>query len=705
MTDRSEQSPTALEPTGPGSVAAPFTGSPAGAVALAFSVLLTLILVAAAIKLRRGRRISPGVTKAGSEGARVQPPAPGDDANALFKLLFESHPAPTWAFDEDSLRFVAVNDAVLRRFGYTRERFLQLGVRDVCPEQDADRIIAGPSGPLPWHHRIASGALVPIEVTSHRVTAGGQLVRLVVASDATDRRKAEGELRERDDLLQNVLASVPCAVFWKDRASIYIGCNDQAARDHGRTVPGEVIGQTDYDLAREPGEAEGVRASDRQVIESAQPLLDVEEVRTLADGTRAIFLTNRVPLRDSAGRVIGVVGVSQNVTGRKRLEDELRHAQKMEAIGRLAGGVAHDFNNLLTIVTGSVHLIRALPPGDPKIGGYVDEIQAAVDRATGLTRQLLAFSRKQPSRPEVLDLNAVVSELAGLLARLIGNRVAVRTELAPAPVQVRADRGHLEQVLMNLAVNARDAMPEGGTLRITTSASDQLARLTVADTGVGMPDHVKAKIFEPFFTTKEVGKGTGLGLATVHGIVEQAGGGIEVASTLGVGTTFHIRLPACSTPTPPPVATPGPAAPFAARLGRSVLLVEDEERVRKLVHTTLEGWGYAVTEADRAETALALLATGREIDLLVTDLVMPGMDGRELATRVRSLRPEVAVVFVSGFVPDLRRAEGFSDGVFLPKPFAPFDLLRCAERALRQRHATNVRELLATSAPHAGADL
>ncbi|MDY3555913.1 PAS domain S-box protein [Gemmata sp. JC717] len=684
MTDRTEWPAAVPELTG--IVAASFAGSSVPGLA-GGTFLFALIIAAAVVKLRRRRRISPpGVNVLAGPSAPPpwsEAPVP-DDTSDLFRLLFESHPTPAWAFDEDSLRFVAINDAVLRRFGYARERLLQLSVRDVCPDEDADRLLGAPCGPLQWRHRIASGALVPIEVTSRRVTAGGLLLRLVVASDTSDRRKAEGELKERDDLLQNVLTNVPCAVFWKDRASIYIGCNDQAAREHGLTVPGEVIGQTDEDLTRAPEEAERARESDRLVIESAQPLLDVEETRTLPDGTRATFLTNRVPLRDSAGRVIGVVGVAQNVTSRKRLEDELRHAHKMEAIGRLAGGVAHDFNNLLTIVTGSIHLIRGLPAGDPMIGGYVDEIQAAVDRATALTRQLLAFSRKQPSRPEVLDLNEVVSELGGLLARLIGNRITVRTELAPEPVRVRADRGHLEQVLMNLAVNARDAMPDGGTLCITTGLTGPFAKLAVADTGCGMPEHVKAKIFEPFFTTKEMGKGTGLGLATVHGIVEQAGGGIEVLTAPGAGTTFHIRLPAVTAPTPPPVTTPG-AAPVSVRAGRTVLLVEDEERVRKTVRSALEGWGYAVTEADRAETALALLATRRDIDLLVTDLVMPGMDGRELAARVRGEWPGVAVVFMSGFVPDLRRADGFADGVFLPKPFTPLDLIRCTERALRQR--------------------
>ncbi|AMV25647.1 Blue-light-activated protein [Gemmata sp. SH-PL17] len=705
MPRRIELSSAPLDPNGPSAFAAAFTGPYSVGLTLGISVLIPIVLVAIVLRVRRKRRrpVAPLSDTVPVPPARpVYTPPPESDA--IFRLLFEHHPAPAWVFDEDSLRFVAVNDAVLRRYGYTRDRFLALKIRDVCPDEDADRLIGAPCGPLQWRHRISSGALIAIEVTSHRITSDGRLLRLVVASDAIDRRKAEGALKERDDLLHDVLTNVPCAVSWKDRASIYIGCNDQAARDHGLTVPGEVIGQTDYDLARVSEEAESVRASDLRVIESEEPLLDVEETRTLTDGTKVTFLTNRVPLRDSAGRVVGVVGVAQNVTERKRLEDELRHSQKMEAVGRLAGGVAHDFNNLLTIVTGSVHLIRSLPPGDTSLGSYVDEIQGAVDRATALTRQLLAFSRKQPSRPEVLDLNDIVTGLVSLLRRLLGNRVTIRTDLATEPVRVRADRGHLEQILMNLAVNARDAMPSGGALTIATAPdiANQFARLTVSDTGTGMSDEVKAKIFEPFFTTKEIGKGTGLGLATVHGIVQQAGGGIEVTSTLGTGTTFAIRLPWCSTPPPPPSGTLTPLAPLSARPGRSVLLVEDEERVRKLVRGTLEGWGYAVTEADRAEEALGLLAVSREFDLLVTDLVMPGMDGRELAARVRAERPGTAIVFISGYVPDLKRLDGFSDGVFLPKPFTPFDLLRCAERALRQRKASEAHAHTAVPVPVPG---
>jgi two-component system cell cycle sensor histidine kinase/response regulator CckA len=360
----------------------------------------------------------------------------------------------------------------------------------------------------------------------------------------------------------------------------------------------------------------------------------------------------------------------------------------MEAIGRLAGGVAHDFNNLLTIISGNVHLLATLPPGDAEFPQLLDDVRDAAERAAALTRQLLAFGRKQPVRPEVIDLNQSVSGMVGLLKRLIGERIAVRADAHPAPVLVRADRGQFEQVVLNLVLNARDAMPEGGTLTIATAAHGRAARLLIRDTGTGMSDEVKKHLFEPFFTTKDVGKGTGLGLATVYGIVQQAGGTIEVESAVGAGTAFTIALPLCDAPAPVP-KTPVPARPAAssACARRAVLLVEDEDRLRKLVRYTLEGQGYAVTEAVGGEAALKLLTPDRHFDLLITDWVMPGIDGRDLAGRVRALRPQVGVVFVSGYVPDHRRMDGLAGSLFLPKPFTPLELLKVAERAVKHAKA------------------
>jgi two-component system cell cycle sensor histidine kinase/response regulator CckA len=593
----------------------------------------------------------------------------------------------------------------------------------VVPADDLPRFTApadgGAAQGLPWRHRTKAGIILTVEASFARLAVDGRPVRLVVGTDTTDRRKAEQALREREELLRNVLAHIPCGVFWKDRASIYLGCNNQVARDRGMTVPGEVIGQTDHELAADPAEAERSRACDREVIQTAAPLLHVEETLVRADGTRATVLTSRVPLRDASGTVVGVVGVYQDLTERKRLEEQLRHAQKMEAVGRLAGGIAHDFNNLLTIILGNTHLLRQAPPSGPDCPQLVDDIHGAADRAAALTRQLLTFSRRQPSCPEVIDLNEVVSTLAGLLRRLLGECVTTRTQLAPTPVHVRADRGQIEQVVMNLAINAKDAMPGGGTLTIGTAAittaphgpggtATRFARLTLTDTGVGMTDEVKAHIFEPFFTTKEVGKGTGLGLATVYGIVEAAGGHIEVESAPGAGTTFRIGLPWCDAqPSPSAVRVMRNAVRGAAvGRGRSVLLVEDEDGIRKLARFTLEGQGYEVIEADGGEAALELLTPGRRIDLLVTDLIMPGMDGRELAARLRAARPDAGVVFMSGYVPESLRLDGVPDALFLAKPFTPAELVKLADLAVGRSPAPSDHDSpTATPAPAAGASI
>ncbi len=634
-------------------------------------------------------------------------------AEECFRLLFDGNPHPAWVFDAKSLEFLAVNDAVVQRYGYSRDEFLNMNLREVLNPEDLNRMMSCSTKELErdavlvWRHRTKAGVLLSLEVVSNTLAFGARTIRLVVSADVADRRRAEGALREREELFRNVIAHIPCGVFWKDRASVYLGCNDQVARDHGLAVRGEVVGQSDYELALIPEEAELSRNSDRRVIETRAPLLNIEESHTRRDGRKSALLVSRVPLRDSSAEVIGVLGVYQDVTERKRLEEQLRQAQKMEAIGRLAGGIAHDFNNLLTIIIGNAHLLRQLPEGTPDLPQLVDDIHEAADRAAALTRQLLTFSRRQPSCPEVIDLSEVVAGLAGLLRRLLGERITVRSQVNPEPVRVRADRGQLEQVVMNLAVNARDAMPGGGTLTIATSlvtapcgpgaVSARFARLTISDTGVGMTDEVKARIFEPFFTTKDPGKGTGLGLATVYGIVEQAGGHIEVESAPGSGTIFRIAFPWCD-------ALPRPSAIVAVRNscmkgvsgnGKTVLLAEDEDGIRKLARFTLEAQGFIVIEAEDAESALELVNDNHPIDLLITDLVMPGLDGRELATRVRAAYPEVGVVFISGYVPDAHRLEGLPGALFLPKPFNPGDLVKMAERAVRR--TLSAKETLATA--------
>lgn len=399
------------------------------------------------------------------------------------------------------------------------------------------------------------------------------------------------------------------------------------------------------------------------------------------------------PIKNADGVITHFLAVKEEITERKqaeetkaKLEEQLRQAQKMESIGRLAGGVAHDFNNLLTVIHGYCALMQEqIPTGDPLMED-LGQIQRASERASSLTRQLLAFSRQQVLAPTVLDLNELIANLQKMLGRLIGEDITLETALQPELWPIIADPGQIEQVIMNLVVNARDAMPTGGKLTLETDnvyidpdyaqihieiPVGPCVLLTITDTGYGIDRTTQAHIFEPFFTTKEQGKGTGLGLATVYGIVKQSGGHVTVHSEPGQGATFKIYLPASDravTTLPPP-----PAQTANSPSTETILLVEDDELVCNLAQRALQGKGYTVLEAGSGEAALTLVEQHQgEIDLLLTDVVMPQMSGRELAERLKALYPHMKVLFISGYTTDtvLRHGLLAAEIEFLPKPFS-----------------------------------
>jgi two-component system, cell cycle sensor histidine kinase and response regulator CckA len=422
--------------------------------------------------------------------------------------------------------------------------------------------------------------------------------------------------------------------------------------------------------------------------------------RLRRSGGRPVWLESRGRVTlDEVGSPLRALGITVDITAHKeaaeeqeKLERQLRQAQKMESVGRLAGGVAHDFNNLLLAIRGYAEVGATKANAHENPHEELEEIIAAADRASGLTRQLLAFSRKQVLNPEVLDLNDTVRAMERLLGRLLGEDLELAARTADEPVWVNADRGQLEQVIANLAVNARDAMRDGGRLSLEVSTveagSDHGAALTpgryallaVRDTGIGMDPETTAQIFEPFFTTKR--EGTGLGLATVHGIVKQSGGSIWVYSEVGVGTTFKIYLPLTEDAVPvrpaePPISTRGS--------NQAILLVEDDPQVCRIVARTLSARNYRVLAASNDEDALRLAhpANGR-IDLLLSDVVMPGLGGRELAARIRLLQPDIRVLYMSGYTDDavIRRGGLSRTAAFIEKPFSSEEL------------ASKVRELL-----------
>ncbi|MCK6548405.1 response regulator [Myxococcota bacterium] len=413
------------------------------------------------------------------------------------------------------------------------------------------------------------------------------------------------------------------------------------------------------------------------------------------DGSTQIEEQTITPVRDASGAITHFVGVKRDLTQQKRLEQQFLQAQKMEVVGRLAGGVAHDFNNLLTVINGTCDLLLSELPPETAIREELEDIQSAADRATRLTKQLLAFSRKQVLSPAVVGVGALISQSAKMLRRLIGEDIALVLAIdGRADDNVFVDAGQLEQVVLNLAVNARDAMPSGGRLTIETKvvvAADASSErrlglmkgdavmLAVTDTGTGMTPEVRDRIFEPFFTTKEKGKGTGLGLATVYGIVHQSGGVIEVESEVGEGTTFRVYLPRVATA----AVEPGAQGPRITRGRETVLLVEDEEQLRRTTTKMLANAGYEVVPATSAEEAIALLRLTPNVALVISDVVMPGMSGAELAEHLAQTHPKLPVLLISGYTDDkLTKLDAYDPAFFLAKPYTLAELTKKVRQLL-----------------------
>ena len=511
-----------------------------------------------------------------------------------------------------------------------------------------------------------------------------------------ERGKPSGALADDKDIarLAAIVDSTDDAIISKSTDGVIETWNAGAERLYGYTAQ-EVIGRPMSALL--PKSLLGEEQLILEKIRQGEHIQDFETMRIHKEGRPVQVSLTVSPLRNVSGEIIGISDVARNITETKQLRDKLQVTQKMEALGRLAGGVAHDFNNLLTIITGYSALLQASLKDDHEGSEMLAEIMGAAERAADLTRQLLVFSRRRPARLESLDLNEAIAKTLGMLRRLIGEDIEIKTQLEPSLGRIRADAGQISQVLTNLAANGRDAMPHGGTITIQTGnwivekdeyheelgfAPGRYVRLLFTDTGQGMDARTRARLFEPFFTTKEVGKGTGLGLATVYGIVKQSGGHISVYSDPGRGTTFAIYLPSTES-TDQELSHETHKQPGGGR--ETILLVEDEPSVRKLAHSVLRASGYNVLVAGNAEEALSKARAHQGlIELILTDIVMPGMNGQALAAEISRERPDVHMVFMSGYSDHaiLERVLAMPGSAFLQKPFTPSELLEKVRGAL-----------------------
>ncbi len=619
-----------------------------------------------------------------------------------FARAFAANPAALSISSLADGRYRYVNDAFLRLVGYPRDEVVGRTSVDIAFWGDADdRAQAitllkeqGSLRDLETAVTTKAGERRDMLLSLELVDMDGQACLLGVCQDVTDRKRAEQALRAREVEQKVILDSVNAMIWYKDKYNRILRANRAAAATLG-LQPQDVEGRSTYDLY--PDGAAQFYEDDLDVILSGKPKLGIVETLLTASGERRVVQTDKIPYRDQDGTIIGVIVFSMDITDRRALEDQLRQVQKMEAAGRLAGGLAHDFNNLHTAILGYGDLLLArLPEADP-LRRHSEEIRRAAERASALTRQLLAFSRKQVLMAEVVELNALIRELETMLRRLVGERVELELALDCLGCVI-ADPGQLEQVLINLVLNSRDAMPRGGHLSIATrdvvldeeylhanieAAAGPHVLLEVSDTGSGMDAETRSHIFEPFFTTKERGKGTGLGLASVYGIVKQSGGHLAVDTEPGRGASFRVYLPRTeSRVSAAPVATPP-----RLRGTETVLVVEDEVMVRSLSREILEEAGYRVLEAKDGEQALRL-ATAHvgPIHALLSDVVMPGMTGPETAERIRAVRPEIRVLYMSGHTEDPAIESGQAgDAPLLAKPFSPAALTAWIRESLDRR--------------------
>jgi PAS domain S-box-containing protein len=659
-----------------------------------------------------------------SVGREVVVPAiaGGSVGDLLFSSGFlEALPDAAVAVDGDGV-ILQVNSQAQELFGYLRRELIGKQVEVLVPERLRSRhnhqrhdFAAGPrtrrmGRGSELYGRRHDGSEFPVEISLSPVAIDGGMVVLSAIRDITDRKRVEQELhRANEELaektaeqigeyrarLASIIDSSEDAILAKNLDGTITAWNKGAEHIYGYACE-EIVGKNISVLV--PGDRPNEIPDILKKIARGEPIEHYESVRITKDGRRLSVSISISPLRDKSGAVVGASAIARDITAQRKAEEQLRQAQKMEAIGRLAGGVAHDFNNVLGIINACAEFLRDRidPASEPSV--FVENIGKATERGSALTRQLLAFSRKQAIRPVILDVNERLKDISKLLHPLMGDGVEIIISPRPHAAIVEADPGQLDQIVMNLAVNARDAMPNGGRLILETDLveldrhfTDQhqplvpgrYVMLAVSDSGSGMDKDTLSRIFEPFFTTKEPGKGTGLGLSTVYGIAKQSGGHVWVYSEPNHGTTFRVYLPSAEHKlTSSLSAAVEPVLPKGQ--GIRILLVEDDEIMRSLTRKLLEEYGFTVVEAESGTSALGWAAANPDhIDLLLTDVVMPAMSGPELAERLCVMRAGLRVVYMSGYTGELMdTGDRLKRRILLEKPFTRTALLNILHKTL-----------------------
>lgn len=621
------------------------------------------------------------------------------------EVLFETSPQPMWIYDRETLKFLAVNQAAIEYYGYSREEFLRMTIKDIRHPEDwpalsvaAQKMVGKHFKAAVWRHRLKSGKWIQAEITSNDHTFEGRPARLVLIKDVTEQLAAMKALADANARYEAATRASGQVLFEWDADAQTITYSGNAEEKLGIPKEGVLTVEQFFGFIQEDDQLELRKEVDR-ALQQNHPVL--KEVRMLRDDGNTLYVEVRGQCVELEGRR-KMVGFFTDATPRRALEDQLLQSQKMEAVGQLAGGIAHDFNNMLGVILGYTELMMMAPPSPTKLTQNLDQIKHAALQASTLTRDLLSFSRRQILQPAVVNLSALLERTLRSLNRVVTKEVEIKSALGKELRSVKVDPGQIEQVLFNLVLNARDALPSGGKIVIETANVhlDQIycdmhssvkpgeyVMLAVSDNGQGMDSATLSRIFEPFFTTKAQGKGTGLGLAMVYGTVRQSGGHIWVYSEPGVGTTFKLYFPVVSDA---PDVVEAPPSPVVMRGTETVLLAEDEAAYRELIQTVLTDAGYTVITAADGEEALKMGTDPRnKIDMLLTDAVLPKLNGRKLMEKLHEARPDLPVLFMSGYTTNVIVHHGMLDkGIeFLQKPVSPVALLRRMREILDAREA------------------